>query len=84
MDAKQVAVVLTDANKYTDNSTLLSNCRYLLLQLGSPVVSSIYREQNRLVDGLARKVISTALPSSLYISTSVTAATTTFWSPSLT
>lgn len=55
MDAKQVSAMLTSADNFTDNFTLLDDCRYLLLQLGSPVVGSMYKEQNRLVDALQRK-----------------------------
>lgn len=59
MDVEQVVTMLTDPNSFTESSTLFSNCRYLLLHLDGPVLTYIYRDQNRLADSLARKSSST-------------------------
>lgn len=47
MDAKQVTNLLFEVDKCTDTSTLVLNYKYLFLQLDNPVVSYVYREQNR-------------------------------------
>ncbi|KAM3380383.1 hypothetical protein P3S68_005956 [Capsicum galapagoense] len=80
IDAEQIIKFFTNTESNPNNSALLADCRSLLLRMGSPPLIHIYREQNRLTDSLARRAITTALPSSLAFISPVMFITT-FWVP---
>ncbi|XP_047264625.1 uncharacterized protein LOC124896827 [Capsicum annuum] len=66
IDSQQLVQLLDpDADS---NSTLISDCRYLLGVLDSPLLHHLFREQDQLADELAR------LPS-------IASTTTLFWTP---
>lgn len=73
VDAEQLITLLNSIDTKAKSYILLFDCRFLFQQLSNSTLIHIYREQNRLVDSLARRVISTAHPSII----ATTSATTT-------